>query len=409
MDNFLKDKKVSCNADNDCAEKICNNGTCVSFGFRPSNDSCIVDLACDSAICRILSDGRGQCDDSDNRPFNVSCIADKACISGACGSSGDRTVCTRALGEQYSDNRTPEQPCSVDNACSPSGRCDTISGRCAKYNGTSCNNDNDCVSLVCGQTTHVCQDKDDRNKGDLCLISKACSPNGNGTCYEKSSNCIQDAPDSCGDFDPTSIGKCVLRYATPCDKDADCLSGVCGQTTHVCTRALGEQCNDDSECSENICGENSKTCIDSDNRTPEQPCSVDNACSPSGRCDTISGRCAKYNGTSCNNDNDCVSLVCGQTTHVCQDKDDRNKGDLCLISKACGPNGNGTCYEKSSNCVQDAPDSCGDFDPTSIGKCVLRNATPCDKDADCLSGVCGQTTHVCQDPDDRERGRFLRI
>ncbi|CAG8507586.1 7514_t:CDS:2 [Racocetra fulgida] len=238
--------------------KICANGQCADSDKRPFNASCLVDNACAGDFCRTFADGRRGC----TRTSGEKCNADEECPGSVC--SQNSTTCVDA------DNRAPGQRCIYLAACA-SGRCDFTSGKgiCAQNNGGQCNNDtdytdnrkggdpcelrkctlsngekckddNDCVSLVYGQKTQVCQDDDDRKGGDPCETFMACK---NRACHKP-------------------IGgrwTCPLRpnYGQRCGYDSDCDYSVCGQTTHKCryndNRDVGSFCESPNACKSGNC------------------------------------------------------------------------------------------------------------------------------------------------------------
>ncbi|CAG8534205.1 17590_t:CDS:2 [Cetraspora pellucida] len=149
----------------------------------------------------------------------------------------------------------------------------------------TCNEDSDCkeTTLIC--VNHICQDSDNRT------------------------------------------------FNTPCSVDNACASKICWPFSNGllgCTRLPGDVCNADEECPQHVCV---ITCVESDNRSPGQLCIVHQACGPNGLC--INNRCAQDNDTLCTDDTNCKSLVCGKNTTKCQDRDERNLGDPCLIGLAC--------------------------------------------------------------------------
>jgi hypothetical protein len=251
---------LCCNADADCQDGFCDNGTCRT-GDRPA---CSDALPCTSGRCLGTV---GQCveciyDDDCEESESLVCSAEHQCVGqgGGCtpaGCAADGLVCApewgrcRACvsslecGERVCDDGLCG-PCSDTPSCGLGRVCDE--GRCIMDPGTPCNTNADCGDQVCNPLADRCEPC----KASIdCGVGRTCD---NGSCIADDPECTADQ--QCAP--PASI--CQAGLCEPGCTAGDCTGGqVCSLTTGRCQvistgdLALGETCTSHASCETNVC------------------------------------------------------------------------------------------------------------------------------------------------------------
>lgn len=233
---------------------------------------------------------------------------------------------------------------------------------------------------------------------------------------------------------PSTDGGCTTS-GLACGSSAECCSGNCDPTMHVCGLAqcagAGAPCQQSSDCCSLSCtsGACSAQCV-SDN----QPCSAGGSGCCSTRC--VNGSCAPLNsgcktaGNACTMDLDCCSGKCDPRTMTCAAPSTvsycTQPGDICFHDNECctgvcaiasGSNV-GTCANITTSCKVDglvcngcstSPRCCSSFcapfgsagstvcQPASgchvLGDLCLSNADCCGGDA--MNGLPGSGLVIC--------------
>jgi len=272
------------------------------------------------------------------------CSADDDCAQGACvaGPNGARICC--------------ESRCDgVCEACGADGRCDVAPEL-----------DERCPAVACPQD-NVCRDYAPTLDGGRC--------SGLGECLEAS-------PDACleGPLRPDATclcdeqGDCGLTLASACDRDGDCDSGACEESTDgtfICCQTgcgTGLSCaTDGSACVE--CEGADVSCRGSDQVTCENglevvtPCA--NGCTPALGCDPQAP----------------IGASCAQSTcrapGVCQT-------DTVGAQRCCASN----CAAEGRVCSPDGSCQCPPGQVEQGGDCRLPVGNPCTANADCQNNRC---------------------
>jgi hypothetical protein len=429
---------ATCTTDTDCAQNLCDSGTCV--GPCQSTGDC---SAADNFACETRNVDLGN------------------------GNSDSASICT------------PPTPCAEDDDCrvgevcyvnSNGGVVDTF---CREPNngggelGQVCTDDTACANNLCGDTRFR----------DVCLVPCA-----------DTSDCTENGF-VCGtvDVDGTSVSACVADTSTACTSDDDCGTGTnCAIIENVAGDGLeavcvpstggsptGVMCTADSDCSSLVCLNDrcAAPCDDSNQCANNQICNTNTVaknslsgdfdvcetlpvtvCSSTDDCTdgvrvcgliqsqagTADAYCTFPNdppaaqlGTSCARDNDCRENVCLQVSDecsvVCDDDMDCGTGQICtaysvpnntlgFCNRGCTNNTdcqNGNVCTINSNTIdntvdqvcenvvgaKDLGDSCASGSECITGIClttsIFRQGASCTTDANCNAG------EVCKCPIDQ--------
>lgn len=402
----------ACTADSDCAQNLCDAGTCIgpcqstgdcAAGDNFSCDTRNVDIGggnTDSAsvctpptpcaedddcrvgeVCYVNSDGTNVetiCRDANpgGGELGQICSGDDVCANNLCGDTRFRDVCL--------------VPCAQDNDCSVNGFvCGTVDvdgtdvSACVADTSTSCAAETDCgtgtdcaiiptvsgsaLESVCvpttgGASTGLECTEDDDCASLVCLNDRCAAPCTDSAQCANSQLCTNNTVDKAGvtgDFDI-----CETLPVTICSSTDDCTDGVrvCGliqsvnaSTDAYCTfpnaspaQQLGSACSRDNECRENIC------------LTPADECSV--VCDKDSDC-AASQICSSYStsGTSF-----------GFCIRGCSNNTDCQNGNVCTI--------NGNTLDNTVDTVCE----------TVLGTGELGE--PCTSGSDCIAGTCLTTS-----------------
>lgn len=428
----------NCGNDADCAQNLCDGGTCIgpcqstgdcAAGDNYSCDTRNVDIGggnSDSAsvctpptacsenddcrigeVCYVDSDGTDvetYCRDANpgGGELGQICSADDGCANNLCGDTRFRDVCL--------------VPCAQDNDCDVNGFvCGTVDvdgtdvAACVADTSTTCEAESECgtgtdcaiipttdgnsLEAVCvpstGGSSTGLECTDDEDCASLvCLDGRCAAPCAENVQCANNQICSSNTIDKdgvTGDFDV-----CETLPVTICSSSDDCADGVrvCGliQSTGSSTDAyctfpndppaaqLGTTCTRDNECRENIC------------LTPSDECSVvcdeDTDCAAAQVCTTysLSGTAFGFCNRSCSNNTDCQN------------------GNVCTI--------NGNTLENTIDTVCESPlgaadlgESCTTGSDCITGTCLTTSifdpASSCTTDANC------QADEVCKCPVDQ--------
>lgn len=260
--------------------------------------------------------------------------------------------------------------------------------------GASCNTDAACRSGVCdsgiANAPPTCL-RSNVPLRDVCLISRQCQFGG---CW--GFQCLVENNFPCQNNNDCVSGLCGVQGATPvclatglienqaCTEDrqctySTCVNGACG------LRRLDAVCLNDAECASGVCliGANefgpTQTCAQS-NIAAGQNCASDRQCQVGLVCvgNTCSVRLA--DGQTCREDRQCVSSICDPTSLVCVQ----------------GPLANRELCRSDAQCASGMCESVGIL----LRECVagnLANGAPCASDRQCgQGGQCVQNQCVVQ-------------
>ena len=232
------------------------------------------------------------------------------------------------------------------------------------------------TTLSCS-TVSCCGALDTHCERDLECCSGHCD-NSSNLCTHCSPNktaCSNDL-ECCSRYcDPS--GQCAPQLdGSPCEINEHCASEYCDLSTHTCSscKAEGGKCWFGDECCSGNCDRVKRACgACSPN---DQTCYVGTECC-SGLCNLQTQRCAACLPSAvvgCGTDSDCCSGVCDlQTTR-------------CAPCKSAG----GTCTSGSECCSE----SC-DADGTCDTLACNDYGTYCGQNSECCSNVCNPASHLC--------------
>ncbi len=350
----------------------CGGPTCVKCGLAKT---CNTNVDCVSGSCfqgRCVS---GPCENGvkDTTEADVDCggtCSGRACATGK--------TCTAA--SDCASNLCVGGVCSAD-ACLDRVRNGTETGvdcggptctaRCAA--GAACAVNADCTSNVCNTTLRVC----------------AASTCGDGLLTSGSETDV-DCGSTCGASNPAA--RCAVNKN--CAASSDCASGVCNLTT---LRCVPDQCFDGvrngSETDVDCGGSCDPKCA------AARLCAVNADCQ-SGSCNAM-GRCASDQCSDGRLNGNETGVDCGGS---CATK--------CGVGQGCTSGADcvhpqmlvgqpGYCSVTSFVCtasscgdgVQDGDETGLDCGGSCTTKCPLGPG--CNVNADCVSGICNATTHLC--------------
>ncbi|AKU95723.1 Tryptophan synthase alpha chain [Labilithrix luteola] len=311
-----------------------------------------------------------------------------------CASPGDcpapQTACKTST---CSDSTCGTANAANTTACTDNGGriCDGA-GNCVQ-----CNQAADCPAPTTVCKTNTCSGNacgtQNAAKGTACADNGGVVCDGNGSCV--AAHCtdgVKDADETDEDCGGASCGPCSTN--AHCGKDSDCESKVCHPTAHTCTAPA---CDDkvqngdetDKDCGGSTCGK----CADKLHCAGNRDCASNDcfggapgtcvSCSDGVKdgnetdtdcggatCDAQNKRCANDHG--CTTSDDCQSGFCENGT-TCKP---RLSGTTCTdnaqcASGVCGVNGTGNCC--NSACIVGG--TCGATSCDSSGACVYPSGT----------------------------------
>ncbi len=186
---------------------------------------------------------------------------------------------------------------------------------------------------------------------------------------------------------PGKLG-CVDGICGPCARDRDCLVNEwCHPLTSLCQPFGGDECRLNEDCDlGSFCVQG--YCKGADDVVP---CSADDDCAASERCDPLNLVCIDDLG--CNRDADCaVQEVCDLASNHCISAcTPANQDVICGYGLVCDENGR--CVE----CFSDDQCGVGMRCNTETMRCEGENA--CVTNRDCLPGqICNPQTYQCTVP-----------
>ncbi len=367
-----------CKVNSDCAQNICNNGTCLQDpclnGVRDNNET---GVDCGGGTC-------GGCELADQ------CLRDTDCISGHCSTD---YVCVES---SCVDGKLTDGECGLDcgdvcgTSCSDGATCADAT-QCASgwSNGFAC------VSTHCRDLGQDADETDVDCGGDTCVgCASGLNCNDGADCYSGycsvDSKCVEN---NCLDgrvSEDESDLDCGGTYCTPCDdgractKGSDCVSGHCS-VDNVCVA---------SACLDGRTNE-SETDIDCGGFCPDrcmggQTCGEDADCVTGTLC--INGSCSS---TLCNNnvkDSGESDVDCGA---VCANK--CTEGQSCVLAEDCDAGLsciNNVCEDASCfNTMKDNDETDVDCGGSCDQKCAV--GAGCTQSSDCEAGICN-ASNVCE-------------
>ncbi len=395
---------------------------CLIVNGRPCNalsPGLIGDPSCESNVCDLTNGGTGICEPA------LTCGNSKVEVGEACDDGGTApgggcsATCLRENG----------QPCNDDDQCE-SGVCDDTSMTCEPANtcgnsvleaGEGCDdgnvaNNDGCTSFCRIENTFPCNDDRPGNLGNASCASGICDTSSGppGIC-EPATTCgnhVIEVSEGCDDGNIANGDGCsflcLVENGFPCTDDVQCQSGVCDPTSDVCEpantcgngrleglescddgnavggdgcsatcrRENGQPCDDDDQCQSGVCDETSMTCEPANacgNNTLEGSEACDDGNTVGG--DGCSATCLRETGEPCTDDDQCEG-VCDETTMTCEP------------ANVCG------------NGVTEGVEACDDGNTTNgdgcSSTCRRENGQPCTDDNQCQSGVCDDTSMTCE-------------
>ncbi|NRA35054.1 MAG: C-type lectin domain-containing protein [Polyangiaceae bacterium] len=336
----------TCAADSDCASLVCDesNTECLAPACAPG-DGVIngdeTDRDCGGTGCPTCSDGE-------------SCDSNSDCNSGVCNGSNscEPPIC----GDQVSNDLETGIDCG-----GPINQCAT---RCG--DGENCDNNSDCVDLVC--------------QGNSCRVS---------TCDDSTANGLETGVD-CGGGSPCA--KCGVGQA--CNTEVDCLPDLaCSTETSTCADASctdGFENNDETDVD---CGGSCPAnCADGAGCISDNDC-INNICQ--GDICQVPG-CGDGRKNQDESDIDCGGATCDGCGDgdICSIDNDCTAGAICASFTCCRPDScaseGWTCDSVNRGCGLAAEDcgSCSDGNTCTSDDCNAGTcAYPADNGASCTDGV----------------------
>ncbi len=429
---------ATCNADTDCAQNLCDGGTCIGPCQSTGDCSTGDNFACetrnvdigggnsDSAsvctpptpcsedddcrvgdVCYVNSDGTNVetiCRDPNNGGGDLGqlCTDDAGCANNLCGDTRFRDVCL--------------VPCADDSDCTVNGFvCGSVDvdgtsvAACVADTSTPCTSNDDCGT---GTTCAIIENVAGNGLESVCVPSTGGSPTGvmctadddcaslvclNDRCAAPCDDSNQCANNQlCNNNTITKDGQsgafdvCETLPVTVCDSSDDCADGVrvCGLIQNMggtadayCTfpnpapaAQLGSACVRDNECRENIC-------LD-----VADECSV--VCADDGDCG-VGQICSTYN---------VPNNTLGFCIRGCTNNADCQNGNICTINGDTRENAIDTVCEQVVG-AKDLGETCVNGSECETGICLtttlFRTGASCTTAANCNAG------EVCECPVDQ--------
>jgi len=244
--------------------------------------------------------------------------------------------------------------------------------------GETCSASDHCLSEFCNYNTMTCDPGG--NEGDPCLQPGDCRMGycdaSSGLCTafrESGETCTDDAQCANGNcHDETGV--CGLPDGEACSSysDYECASGYCDDATSTCAprKPNGESCESDTECQSGYCDYwGGQRC--------SEHCYTDEECLEGQYCSWDTETCLdkKPDGSTCDDDEECLSGLCDYMTDSCGPKP--GIGDPCSSSYACYPEGycsGGVCTaRKGPDQACDSLDACLEPFFCMEGRCRIMN------------------------------------
>ena len=353
--------------------------------------TCFSDKECGSdAICAGFPSG--QCVVPGSNGVGQLCCRDAQCASGVCGADGlcqcnedwdcQEGVCDTSLfGENICVECTSDSHCSMDSFCAE----DSCTERYPV--GTSCSNDSECLSSVCG-SAGFCQCASDTDCGPELICSLSLF--GANACVE----CTQTSDCSAGQYCDVEICRPRVSVGEACWEDMECLSGACSSSSGTCECKVDEDCGESLLCDTSLFGEN--TCVE---------CQDSDDCGPGLYCQGQICLEEKEYGALCSKDDQCSSGICETTCTCIEDSDcpntltcstsifGQNSCVICTEDAHCGEGF--SCHEQSCTALHPVGHSCTSDEDCLSGRCdgdlFGEGNCACDMDSDCpMNQLCEQ-------------------
>ena len=268
-EDFECEEGEFCNDEGLCEESSCENGI---------QDTFETDIDCGGVDCPDCDDGG-------------TCLQDEDCVSGVC--DVENMVCLEAT---CLDGVTNGDETDMDCGGPDCPDCP---------NGADCDDNTDCVSGVCDMGTCVadsCTDMiENGDETDVDCGGPVCPPCEDDAECDEDDDCESGVCNAGGTCDPPACDDMVQNGD---ETDVDC-----GNSCGMQTCETGERCDDDTDCVELVC--EFTVCsvpdcfdgVENGSETGEDCGGPD--CGP---CDA---------GEGCSDDADCVDGVCNMMTGVC--------------------------------------------------------------------------------------------
>lgn len=275
--------------------------------------------------------------------------------------------------------------------------------------GYNCNEDDDCKSGYCYETSDKVLDVcSECAKDSDCPADQRCDIPFDKTLFDADWAVCRGNADlgaQCSSDTDCESNICNKSNGSPgvcseCKKDDDCpLGGSCVEDSgkFICKRGLGEDCSSASDC-------NSDYCIESGINSGCAKCEEDSDCGEKRECSATSPggpyhscQGSGFNTASCSSDDQCESGFChteggGSGRCVeCEEDSDCGYGSRC-IDTSTGDSPYLECYGGRGASCSDDSDCHPEFVCFKQAGTVTERCSECNGSSDCPNGTCKYST-----------------